>query len=129
VGHDGDGGGRKSDGKYDQPQYRRPVVPEIPEGRVVGRIEQYGRDEERQGQLRRNRERGRAGKKREDGAAECEKYRIRCSDAPRRGRKDHRRDEQNEQLFELPHVSQAGRICGLWQLRSPTRCSSSRFSL
>jgi hypothetical protein len=36
---------------------------------------------------------------REQRTAECQKYRIRCSDAPRRGGQDHGRDEENKKLF------------------------------
>jgi len=74
VGHDSDGGGGKAHDENDQPKYRRPVIPEIPDGRVVGRIEQYGRDEQRQRKLGGNSERGRTGKKPEAGAPECKKY-------------------------------------------------------
>ena len=48
---DGDGGGGESDREDDQARDRRPVIPEIPDGRVVGRIEEYGRDEQRQRKL------------------------------------------------------------------------------
>jgi len=74
AGYDGDGGGGKAHDENDQPKYRRPVIPEIPDGRVVGRIEQYGRDEQRQRKLGGNSERGRTGKKPEAGAPECKKY-------------------------------------------------------
>ena len=104
VGYDGDGGGGKSHDEYDEPKDRRPVIPEIPDGRVVGRIEEYGRDEQRQRKLGGNSERGRTGKKPQAGAPECKKYRIRCSDAAGRGRQDHGCNEQNKQLFELPHI-------------------------
>ena len=48
----GDGDGRESDREDDQARDRRPVVPEISQRRVVGRVEQYGCDEERQRQAR-----------------------------------------------------------------------------
>ena len=54
VGDDGDSGGRESDREDDQARHRRPVVPEIPERRVVRRIEQHGCDEERQRELGRD---------------------------------------------------------------------------
>lgn len=42
--HDGDSGGRESHCEYDQARDRRPVVPEIPKGRIVSRIESLERD-------------------------------------------------------------------------------------
>ena len=102
---DGDRGGRESDREHDQARDRRPVVLEISQRRVVRRIEQHGRDEERQRKLGRERERRRARKKREQRAAERQEYRIRCSDAARRRRQDHGRDEQAEKLFEFPHIT------------------------
>ena len=82
---------------------RHPVVPEIPERRVVGRVEQHGSDEERQRQLGRERERRWGGREREQRTAEREKDRIRRSDAPGSRREDDRDHEQTEQQFELTH--------------------------
>jgi hypothetical protein len=48
AGDHGNSGGGESDSKYDQTSHRHPIVPEVPKRRVVSRIEQYGRDEERQ---------------------------------------------------------------------------------
>ena len=50
----------------------------------VSRIEQHGRDEERQ------------------------EYRIRCSDAAGPGRQDHGRDEQAKKLIKFPHMTEVG---------------------
>ena len=116
VDDDGDRGGREPDGEDDQAGDRRPVVPEIPGRRVVRRIEQHGRDEERQRQFGRDGKRGRARKKREQRAAEREEHRIRRTDAARRGRQDDGRDEQTEKLFEFPISSIV-----LW----PTVCGAS----
>ena len=80
------------------------------ERRVVSRIEQHGRDEERQRELGRDAERGRAWKKRQQRTAERQEYRIRCSDAARRGRQDHGRDEQTKKLFEFPHMTRCCRF-------------------
>src|SRR5882762_6188184 len=104
VRDDGDRGGRESNREYDQARYRRPVVPEVPQGRVVRSVEQDGRDEDRQHKSGWNAERRGAWKKREQRAAKCEKYGIRCSDATRSGRQKYRRDEKNKKLFELPHI-------------------------
>ena len=80
---DGDGGRRQTDGDDDQPRDRRPVVPEIPERRVVRRVEQDGRDEERECELGRERERRCDRKEREQRPAEREEHRIRGADAAR----------------------------------------------
>ena len=102
---DGDGNGRESDREDDQARDRHPVVLEIPERRVVRRVEQYGGDEERQRKLGRERERRCCRNKREQRAAERQEYRIRRTDAARHARQDHGGDEQSEKLFEFPHTT------------------------
>jgi len=99
AGDDGNSGGRESDRKYDQTGHRHSIVPEVSERRVVSRIEQYGRDEERQRKLGRDAEGGHAWKKRQQRTAERQEYRIRCSNAARRSGQDHRCDEQTKDLF------------------------------
>ena len=91
--------------QHDQARDRRPVVPEISRRRVVGGVEQDGRDEQRQRQLGSNGERGRARNEREDRAAERQEHRIRCADAPRRGCQQHGGEDQANESFEFPHVS------------------------
>jgi hypothetical protein len=105
VRHESDSGGREPDREDDQASDRGPVVPEVPERRVVRRIEQHGRDEERQRKLRRDREGGRAGKKREQRTPQRQEYRIRRSDAACQGCEDHGRDEQDQKFFELVHTT------------------------
>ena len=83
--HHGDGDGGEAHGNDDQAGDRCPVVPEISRRRVVRRVEQDGRDEERQGELRQHGERRRAWNKREDRAAERQKHGIGCANAARRG--------------------------------------------
>ena len=100
---DGDGDGRESDREDDQPRDRRPVVLEVSQRRVVCRVEQYGRDEQRQRKIGRKGERGRGRKKGEQCAAERQEHRIRCADAARCRRQNHGGDEQREKLFELMH--------------------------
>ena len=109
AGDDGNGGGRESDRDDDQARHRRPVVPEVSERRVVRRVEQYGRDEERQRELGRERERRRAWNEREQRTAERQEDRIRRSDAARCCRQDHGGDEETEKLFELPHMHRSTR--------------------
>ena len=99
VSDEGDSGGREANREYNQAGHRRPIVPEISEGRVVSRIEQYRCDKERQGKLGREAERGYARKKRQQGTTEREEYRIRRSDAARSGRQDYRCNEQTKNLF------------------------------
>jgi hypothetical protein len=77
---------------HTQTGHRHSIVPEVSERRVVSRIEQYGRDEERHRKLGRDAEGGHAWKKRQE-------YRIRCSNAARRSGQDHRCDEQTKDLF------------------------------
>jgi hypothetical protein len=98
-GDDGNSGGRKSDRKDDQTGYRHPIVSEVSERRVISRIEQYGRDKERQCKRGGDAEGGHAWKKRQQRTAERQEYRIRCSNAPRRSGQDHRCDEQTKDLF------------------------------
>jgi hypothetical protein len=99
VSDDGDSGGRESNREYDQAGHRHPIVPEISEGRVVSRIQQYGCDEESQGKLGRDAERRRAWEKCQQRTAEREEYRIRRSDATRSGGQDYRCNEQSKNLF------------------------------
>ena len=66
AGDDGDRDGREADREHDQAGERRPVVLEISRRGVVGRIEEHGREEERQRELGRHGERRRARKKREE---------------------------------------------------------------
>lgn len=54
-------GGCQSYRKHNQAHKRRPVVLQVPRGRVIRRIQQHGRDEKRKCELRRYSERGRAG--------------------------------------------------------------------
>ena len=100
----GDGHGRETDGEDDQAGNRRPVVFEISRRCVVGRVEQYGCNEERQREFRRDGERRRAGKEREERAAEGQEYRIRCSGTARRCRQENGGEEQADESFEFPHV-------------------------
>ena len=57
AGHDRHGDRRERHGEHHQPGHRQPVVLEIPERSVEGRVEQHWRHEERQRQLRRDGER------------------------------------------------------------------------
>jgi len=110
AGDDGDGGGRESDREDDEAGQRGPVFPEISRRRVVGRIEQDGRDEERQRKLGGDGERRRPGKKGEQRAAEREEDRIRCADAARPGRQEDSREEETEKVFQ-PRDSPSCRSC------------------
>ena len=101
---DGDGDGRESDREDHQARDRRPVVLEIPERRVVRRVEQYGCDEQRQRQFGRQREGRRGWNKGEQRTAERQEHRIRCADAACSCRQNHGGDEETEELFELSHV-------------------------
>ena len=86
---DGDGHRREADREDDEAGDRRPVS-EISGRGVEGRVEQDGRDEERQGELGRNGNDGRAGNEREDGAAEGEEHGIGRADAARGARQERR---------------------------------------
>jgi hypothetical protein len=105
VSHYRDHGGRESNREYNQTSYWGPIVSEISKGSVISCIEQHGCDEECQRKFRWNGERGRAWKKRKQGAAESQKHGIRCSDAARQRRENHGGDEQNKKLFEVLHIS------------------------
>ncbi len=105
---EGDRNGREPDGDHDQPGDGRPVVAEIPGRGVVGRVEQDGRDEERQRQFGRQRERRRAWDEREQRAAEREQNGKRRADAPRETGQAHGGDKEHEKLFEFPHPKVAG---------------------
>ena len=83
---------------------RRPVVPEVPRRRVIRRVEQDGRDEERQGELGQHGERRRAWNEREDRAAERQKHRIRRADAARHGCQDRGGEDQANENFEFFHL-------------------------
>ena len=101
----GDRDGRQADREHDQAGDRRPVVPEISRRRVVRRIEQHRRDEQRQRELGSDGERGRAGNEREERAAERQEHRIGRADAACRRRQDHGREHQADECFEFPHLS------------------------
>ena len=107
AGDDGDGDGREADREDDQAGDRRPVVPEVPRRRVVGRVEQHRRDEERQRELGQHGERRRARNEREQRAAERQEHRIGRADAARHGRQDHGREDQTDEDFELSHSQRA----------------------
>ena len=81
------GGGGESDGEDDEAGDREPVVAQIPEGCVVGGIEEDRRDEERQRQFRRKRERRGDRNKREQRSADA---RGRLDTARRLGARDRR---------------------------------------
>ncbi len=98
------GDGRESNRDNDQARDRRPVVPEVPERRVIRRIEQYGGDEERQRELGRERDRRCYWNEREQRPAEREEDRIWGADAAGPARQDHGSDEQSQKLFELAHT-------------------------
>ena len=101
--HHGDGDGREAHGKDDQTGDRCPVVPEVSRRRVVGRVEQDGRDEERQGELGQDGERRRAWNEREDRAAERQKHGIGCADAARHGGQHDGGEDQADEDFEFSH--------------------------
>jgi hypothetical protein len=102
VRHDRHRRGREPDCEDHQAGYRGPVVPEIPDGRVVGRIEEHRCDEKRQREFGRNREGRRTRKKCEQRTAERQEHRIRRSDAACQGREDDSGDEEYEKLFQSP---------------------------
>ena len=110
AGDDGDGDGRESDGEDDQTGDRRPVVPEISQRGVVGRVEQHRRDEQRQRELGQHGERRRAGNEREERAAERQEHRIGCADAARQRRQHHGGENQADQYFEFRHDAEIAPI-------------------
>ena len=107
----------------DQAGDRRPVVPEISRRRVVGRVEQHGRDEERQRELGQHGERRRAGNKREERAAERQKHRIGRADAARHRCQQRGGEDQANEDFEFSHVlNLASRECRGAARRWSCRC-------
>ena len=102
--HHGDGDGGEAHGNNDQTGDRCPVVPEVSRRCVVGRVEQNGCHEERQGELRRHGERRRAWDKREERAAERQKHRIGCANAARRRGQQRGGEDQANEDFEFSHV-------------------------
>ena len=103
---DGDGG--EADGNDDQTSDRRPVVSEVPRRRVVGSVEQHRCDKERQRELGQDGERGRAGNKREDRAAQRQEHGIRRADATRQGSQHDGGEDQADENFEFPHDARCG---------------------
>ncbi len=104
---DGDRDGREAHREDDQPCHRRPVVPEVPRRRVVRRVEQHGRDEERQRELGQHGERRSARNEREDRAAEREKHGIGRAHPTRNGGQDRGREDETDEDFELSHSQRA----------------------
>jgi hypothetical protein len=113
AGDDGDGNCCESDREYHESRDRRPIVLEVSQRRVVCRVEQYGRDEQRQRKLGRESEGGRDRKKGEQCPAERQEHRIRCANAARRGRENDGCNKQREKLFELPHLTDT---LALWRV-------------
>jgi hypothetical protein len=103
VNHNGDGGRRQSHGEDHQARHWNPVIPQVPQGRVVGGVEQNGRDEKGQRELRRKSQRRSTRKKREQRAADREKHRVWRSHPARRRGQDDGRHEEYDQLFEVVH--------------------------
>ena len=101
---DGDGGRREPNGEDDQAGHGEPVVAEVAGRRVVGSVEQDRRDEEGERQLGADGELRRARHEGEDGPAQREEDGIRRTDPARRGREQHGRDEEGDQLFQFGHV-------------------------
>ena len=104
----GDSRGGESDRDDDETRDRCPIVLEIPERRVVRRIQENWCDEERERKLGRQRERRRGGKKREQRTAKREEHGIRCPNATRDAGEDDGGDKEDQKLFELTHMT-AGR--------------------
>ena len=101
---------RDADGTNDQTEERSPVVPEVSRRCVVGRIEQYRCDEEREGEFRRNAERRCAGNECEERTAEREKHRIGCAKASRCCGQQRGREDQTNENFETAQCHRVGRI-------------------
>jgi hypothetical protein len=85
---------------------RYPVVFEVANRRVVGRIQQHGSNEERQGQTRLDKKRGRSRDERQYCTAACEKRRVRDAELARHRRQNHGGEQQPEESFELAHSVQ-----------------------
>ena len=95
--------GGQSDREDDQTRDRRPVVFEVSQRRVIRGVEQHRRHEQRECEFRGQRERRRRWNKSQRCTSDGEEHRIGCTSAPGSSRQDHRRHEQNEQLFEFAH--------------------------
>ena len=103
--HHRDGDGGEAYRNNDQTGDRCPVVAEIPGRRVIRSIEQDGRHEQRQGELRQHGERRRPWHEREEGATDREKRRIGCADTARRRGQEGGGEDQNDEDFELSHLT------------------------
>ena len=99
---------------------RRPVVPEISRRRVVGGVEQHGRDEQRERELGRNGKGRRAWKKGEERTADRQEDGIGRADAPRRRGQDQGREDEAHESFEFTHAIADGAILA----RGASRCSA-----
>ena len=85
---------------------RNPVVLEIAHRRIEGRIQQHGRDEQRESEVRRNREYGRPRNESDNNAAKCQKGGIWRADAASESGKRHRGEDQGNERFEFAHAIQ-----------------------
>ena len=99
----GDCHGGHRHAEHDEVHQRHPVFLQISRRRVECRIEEDGRDEQRQCQTRLDGQGRCARQKRQACAAEREKRRIRDTDPAGKGREEHRGEQQAEQRDEFAH--------------------------
>ncbi len=113
--HDSDGYRRQSHRNDDKTGHWRPVVAKIARRRVVRRVEQDGRDKQRQRQLRQNGKRRRAGNERQERSTDRKKGWIWRADTARDRRQQSGGENQADENLELVHGERAKGDSSLWR--------------
>lgn len=103
VRHDRDGHDGEAHRDHDQPGERRPVVAQVAQRRIVGRVEQYWGHEERQREPGVERHARDAGGEGERGPTDSQQRGIGRTDAPGQRRQKNRPEEQHDHPFEEEH--------------------------
>src|SRR5262249_57158715 len=97
-------GGGETDGRDEEGGEGDDAPPEVAGRRVERRVQQDGRDEERERQVGLDLELGACRNEGQRGAGDREERRIRNPDTPRDPGQDHRSEEERQRRFEERHV-------------------------
>jgi hypothetical protein len=127
MGHESYRHGGQEDHPDRKARHGQPVVTEVPRRRIVGCVEQYGRDEQSQGQLGLKHEGRHPRHERQGHATHGQERRIRRADPPRGSGQEDSREQQEEDRFEGDQESSSlVRSEGFYSMAST--CSTSRRS-
>ena len=114
--------GGEPDGNDDEGRERDGVPPEVAGRRVECRVQQNGRDEERERQVGLDLELGARGHEGQRGAGDREERGIGNPDTPRDTGQDHRSEEERQRRFEQCHVRSVERPPDVGDPRRDSGC-------